>query len=119
MKRDRASPLAAGEFVSAPRHGGLPLLRQIHDEAVRIRGFGCIEHHIVVGIRLAEFQIEAHVTLKQERILKSNANDLSQVVLGNIPYIDSVDRDAAVRHVIETRQCMPVTSARWLIITVL
>src|ERR1017187_8442402 len=98
-----ALPLSAGELDAAVADHGLVAFREAHDEIVGQRGFGggadAVGRYAVTAVG----DVVRHRVIKQESVLRHQADLASQAGQAEAPHIAAVDPDAARGGVVEAR----------------
>ena len=93
--------LPAGEERAPLPHVGVEPVGHSHDIVVDLRLPGGGDHLVGGGAGAAVANVLHNAGGEEEHILLHHANVPAQALLGDVPHIQAVDGDAALRHVVE------------------
>ena len=96
-------PLTTGEVLALLTYGGIVAFRQVYDGLVDIGFFGDFNDLLHAGSGLADGDVLANGTLKEDRVLQHHADIVAQYVQGIQAGIHAVDFNHALLNIVEAR----------------
>ena len=99
-----ALPLAAREFAATVANVGVKSLLGCHDEVVGIGNARCLLHLLARGVLHSKGDVVVERVVEENRLLVHVAHEGTKLCHAVVAQIHTVDGDAALVHVVESRQ---------------